>query len=65
MAQHNYEDLEPSDNPSTVPPPSYLPVITPSILGVLITQWQSSATNRSTLTLTTTLHTPIHSTTQL
>ena len=65
MAQHNYEDLEPSDNPSTVPPLSNLPVITPSILSVLITQWQSSATNRSTLTLTTTLHTPIHSTTQL
>ena len=37
MAQHDCEDLKPTDTPSTVPTVSKLPVITPSILSVLTT----------------------------
>ena len=49
MAQHNCEDLNPTDTPSTVPTAFKLQVITPSILSVLITHWQPSAINLSTL----------------
>ena len=56
MAQHNYEDLKPTDNPSTVPTAIQATSDRPSILGGLITQWQLSTINLNTLTLTTTLH---------
>ena len=41
MAQHNYEYLDPTDNPSTVPTDIQLLGITLSILGVLITNGNS------------------------
>ena len=37
MDQHNCEDQEPTDTPSTIPPLSKSPVITLCILNVLIT----------------------------
>ena len=58
MAQHNYEGLNPSDTPSTVPTAIQAPSDHPSILGLLITQWKLSAINLSTLTLAATLHYP-------
>ena len=45
MDQHNAKDLEPTDTPNTYQPLSKSPVITPLILGVLMTQWKSSAAN--------------------
>ena len=56
MDQHNCEDQEPTDNPSTIPTVFKPPVITLCILSVLITQWLSSAT--SILILITTSHCP-------
>ena len=58
MAQQNYEYLDLSDTPSTVPTTFQSSSDHTSILGVLITQWQSSATIPSALALTTTLHYP-------
>ena len=58
MAQHNSEDQNPTDTPSTVRTIFMLQVITPSILSVLIIHWKPSAINLSTLPLTTTLHYP-------
>ena len=54
MDQHNCEDQEPTDTPSTVPTAFQVSCDHTCILSVLITQWQSSAT--STLTLITTSH---------
>ena len=48
---------EPTDTPSTIPTAFQAPGMTHTTLSVLITQWQSSATN--TLTLVTTQHYPI------
>ena len=47
---------EPTGTPSTIPTTFKLPGMTHTTLSVLITQWQSSATN--TLTLVTTQHYP-------
>ena len=47
---------EPTDTPSTIPTDFHRPGMTHTTLNVLITKWQSSATN--TLTLVTTQHYP-------
>ena len=48
MTQHSCGGLKPTDTPSTDQPLFKLPVITPSIQFVLITQWQPSAITSST-----------------
>ena len=58
MAQHNCEDLKPTDTPSSAPTALQASSDHTLILSVLITHWQLSAINLSTLTLTTTLHYP-------
>ena len=54
MAEHNCEDLEPTDSPSTVPTAFQATSDQTFNPSVLITQWQLSAINLNTLT--TTLH---------
>ena len=48
LAHHNYEDLDPTDTPSSVPTALQVPSDDTKTLSVLITQWKPRAINPNT-----------------